>query len=125
MKLSDCMLVMIVIGLALFAGSFFYPQLSGSREAQWTDEDAEEMVELSRQAHGLDSAYGAERSRNPNAQPSPELARVADSWLAKDQELKDAQAAGQGVARAMFISGLCLVVLGGIVYLATNGSGGD
>ena len=125
MKLSDFTLVVIAVGLLLFAASFVYPSWSGSAQRQWTEQDAQEYQEINRKLHGADYQYAAERQRNPNAEMPPELARLTDSHLQKAQQLENAQNAGQGVARILYFAGIGLVVIGGVIYIASRGGGDD
>ena len=124
MRAADMSLIVIVLGLVLFGGSFVYPQWSGSAERQWTEADAQEFVELSRKVHGMDHAFSSQRKKDPDARPSPEFTRVADSYMQKEEKLRKAQHAGEGVARVLLYLGIGLVCLGGFTYLGLGGSDG-
>ena len=110
--------------MLLFATSFIYPQWTDSAQKSWSEEDAQEFVELSRQMHSMDSQFSAERRKDSKARPSDELARVADSYLQKEGQLREAQQAGQGVARILYYLGIGLVSVGGVCFLASR-SGDD
>lgn len=123
MKAADMTLIVIAVGLLLFGASFVYPQWSGGSQRQWTEADAQEFVELSRKAHGMDHEFSRQRKKDPNARPSPEFARLADTYMQKEQELRNAQQAGKGMARVLYWLGIGLVCIGGFCYLATRSDG--
>jgi len=114
MKWKEGLLGVLVLGLFLIALSYAYPTMSGSREANWSEEDAQEFQELGRRVHNLDYEFARERAKNPKAEPSPEFARAADLYQQKEQQLKEAQNAGQFMARVLFIAGITLVVVAGV-----------
>jgi hypothetical protein len=124
MRAADIALIVICLGLLLFAVSWVFPQWSGSPKQQWSADDAAEYQELSREMHRLDYQFAAQRKKDPQARPSDEFARTTDSYQQKEQQLLDAQQAGQGMAIILRYLGMGLVCIGGFCYLASR-SGDD